>query len=129
LLCGLASRLPPSDETLRSCQSIAEVDTLSSIYSPDTDTADLADYTTYTGNARRVITVAVVEDITATGSLVVLGFRQFLLDPHPTLSNINPADPYGRMVGLYIGSVAPLQQGRFDGCQQAAGPGKVVLHQ
>ena len=42
---------------------------------------------------------------------------------------INPDDPNGRFVAMYIGSVAPVKQGRFDGCQQAAGPGKVVLHQ
>jgi len=30
---------------------------------------------------------------------------------------------------MYLGSVAPVKQGRFDGCQLTSGPGKVVLHQ
>ena len=61
--------------------------------------------------------------------MMVLGFRQFLVDPNPDATNINPTDQNGRFVALYIGSVAPVKQGRFDGCTQAAGPGKVVLHQ
>ena len=34
-----------------------------------------------------------------------------------------------RYAAMYIGSVMPVSQGRFSGCQQTAGPGKVVLHQ
>ncbi len=57
--------------------------------------------------------------------MTVIGFRQFLLNWRV----INPADLNGRFLAIYIGSVAPVKQGRFDGCQQTAGPGKVVLHQ
>jgi hypothetical protein len=42
---------------------------------------------------------------------------------------LSPDDQYGRFIGMYIGSVAPVKQGRFDGCTQTAGPGKVILHQ
>jgi hypothetical protein len=59
----------------------------------------------------------------------VLGFRQFLVMPAEGGVAINPDDPNGRFVAMYIGSVAPVKQGRFDGCQQSAGPGKVILHQ
>jgi len=45
------------------------------------------------------------------------------------VNEVIPADPNGRFLAIYIGSVAPVKQGRFDGCQQTAGPGKVVLHQ
>jgi hypothetical protein len=61
--------------------------------------------------------------------MTILGFRQFLVIPGQGATVINPADANGRFVAMYIGSVAPLKQGRFDGCQQTAGPGKVVLHQ
>jgi hypothetical protein len=45
-------------------------------------------------------------------------------------TNITPADTSGRFLAMYIGSVAPVKQGRFDGgCQITSGPGKVVLHQ
>ena len=52
-----------------------------------------------------------------------LGFRQFLVMAS------NPTDSLGRFEAMYIGSVAPVKQGRFDGCQLSSGPGKVVLHQ
>jgi hypothetical protein len=61
--------------------------------------------------------------------MTILGFRQFLVIPTQGATIINPADSLGRFVALYAGSVAPLKQGRFDGCQLSAGPGKVVLHQ
>jgi hypothetical protein len=68
-------------------------------------------------------------------TMMVLGFRQFLLEPNPDGSYPNPTDPFGRFVVQYIGSPAPIQQGWFDdhfglGCPVpvASGPGKVVLH-
>jgi Flp pilus assembly protein TadG len=127
LLCGVTTRF---ESTLPSqCSAIPEVDTISSIYTPDTDTTDLDDYTQYLGGGRRVITVPIVDALSATGSMTVLGFRQFLIEPNQGGVDITPNDNFGRFVALYIGSVVPVQQGRFAGCQQTAGPGKVVLHQ
>jgi hypothetical protein len=128
LVCGLYTRF---DQTVpAACVNVPEVDTMASAYLPDTDLADLEDYAAYTGTGRRVITVPVVDALNPAGVMSVLGFRQFLADPDPANGiTINPGDQNGRFVALYIGSVRPLRQGRFDGCQQTAGPGKVVLHQ
>jgi len=126
LLCGMWTRFDISLPD--NCASITEVDSLLA-YLPDTDLADIEEYAAYTGNARRIITVPVVEALLSSGAMTVLGFRQFLVEPNPNDVNINPQDPDGRFVALYIGSVVPVKQGRFDGCQLAAGPGKVVLHQ
>ena len=101
-------------------------------YSQDTDLTDLDDYTAYTGNARRIITVPIVAALIQAGGMQVLGFRQFIVQPRTdlTLATIDPADSNGRFVATYIGSVMPVRQGVVGGCtQQTAGPGKVVLHQ
>jgi Flp pilus assembly protein TadG len=127
LLCGFTTRFESALPS--ACANIPEVDTMSSIYAPDTDTTDLDDYTQYLGDGRRVITVPIVDVLSAAGSMTVLGFRQFLIEPNQGGVDITPIDRYGRFVVLYIGSVVPVQQGRFSGCQQTAGPGKVVLHQ
>ncbi len=127
LLCGLTTRFESTLPT--QCSNIAEVDTISGLYTPDTDTTDLDDYTQYLGTGRRVITVAIVDALSASGSMTVLGFRQFLVEPNQGGVDLTPNDNYGRFVGLYIGSAMPLRQGSFAGCQQTAGPGKVVLHQ
>jgi len=126
-LCGLDTRFDQTPPAV--CAGIANIDSLSSIYSPDSDTSLIADYTQYQGTGRRVITIPVVDTLNPTGSMTVLGFRQFLVEPNLNAVDINPADNYGRFGALYIGSVMPVKQGRFDGCQQTAGPGKVVLHQ
>lgn len=126
--CGLASRFdtaPPAN-----CAPIAEIDTIASAYTADSDVADLDDYAAYTGTARRVMTVPIVETLTAAGTMTVLGFRQFLVEPNPNTTTVNVADTNARFAALYIGSAVPLRQGSFAGCTQpAAGPGKVVLHQ
>jgi hypothetical protein len=74
MLCGLSTRMDIN--TPSACASI--VTNLSSISAPylaDIDvTNPVTDYTTYTGNTRRVITVPVVDAI---ASLQVLGFREF----------------------------------------------------
>jgi hypothetical protein len=108
---------------------VAEIDTMATAYLPDIDVTDIEEYAAYTGAGQRVITVPVVDALNPAGNMLVLGFRQFLVDPNPDTTNIDPADQNGRFVGLYIGSVAPVKQGSFGGCTQAAGPGKVVLHQ
>lgn len=127
LLCGITTRFESSTPT--ACSQIAEVDTLASLYLPDTDTTDLDDYTQYLGNGRRVITVPIVDVLNTTGDMTLLGFRQFLVEPNQGGVDITPNDQYGRFVALYIGSVMPLRAGSFAGCTQTAGPGKVVLHQ
>ena len=108
---------------------MAEVDTLISAQIADTDLTDLDDYTAYTGNGRRVITIAVVDALSGTGTMTVLGFRQFFVEPFPNDVTLNPSDPNARFAALYVGSVMPLRQGTFSGCQITNGPGKVVLHQ
>ena len=126
-LCGLASRFETG--TFSGCESVPEIDAAITGYPIDTDVADVEDYAAYTGNGRRVLTIVVVEAITDPAALVVLGFRQFLLEPGANQTNIAPLDTNGRFNALYIGSVSPVKQGRFSGCSLAAGPGKVVLHQ
>ncbi|PWT99667.1 MAG: hypothetical protein C5B51_26680 [Terriglobia bacterium] len=127
VLCGLDTRFETA--TPSACSNIPQVDVLSTIYQPDTDPNDYDTYANYAGTGRRIITVPIVDTLSNTGSMTVLAFRQFLVIPTQGATNLNPGDPYGRFVGLYLGSVAPLKQGRFDGCQQTSGPGKVVLHQ
>jgi len=127
LLCGLATRL--ENGTYSGCESIAEVDTVTQGFQADTDVADAEDYVAYAGNGRRVLTVAVVDSITDTTAMTVLGFRQFLLEPGANVTNIAPLDTNGRFNTLYVGSQMPLKQGRVSGCTVTAGPGKVVLHQ
>ena len=108
---------------------ITDIDTLSTAYQADTDLTEIADYTTYVGNSRRVITVPIVDTLSPGGPMTVLGFRQFLVNPNQSDVNITPTDQDGRFNALYIGTVVPLKQGRFDGgCQLTAGPGKVVMH-
>jgi hypothetical protein len=127
-LCGLASRFDAATVPT-ACANVAEADTIISAEVADTDITDLDDYTTYIGNGRRVITVPVVDALSGTGTMTVLGFRQFLVEPNPNDVTVNPTDPNARFAALYIGSVVPVRQGTFSGCQITNGPGKVVLHQ
>ena len=57
------------------------------------------------------------------------GFIGSELDIGRAFQRIVPGDTNGRFPAMYVGTVAPLKQGRFDGCQITNGPGKVVLHQ
>jgi len=127
-MCGIFNRFDTN--VFSGCEAlVTDVDTLASAYQPDTDLTDIADYTTYVGNARRVITVPVVDTLSPGGPMTVLGFRQFLINPNQNDVNITPTDQDGRFNALYIGNPVPLKQGRFDGgCQLTSGPGKVVLH-
>ncbi len=126
-LCGLDSRFEVSANP--ACQAIVGFDVLSTVYPADTDLNTYTTYTDYTGDGRRIITIPIVDALSPTANMTVLAFRQFLVMPAQGGTAINPDDPNGRFVAMYIGSVAPVKQGRFDGCQQTAGPGKVVLHQ
>jgi hypothetical protein len=126
-LCGLDTRFESAPQG--ACSGIPEIDTLSTIFQPDTDTNDYDVYTDYTGTGRRLITIPIVDTLSATNVMTVLGFRQFLISPASGGTNLAVTDPFGRFVAMYAGSVAPVRQGSFAGCQQTAGPGKVVLHQ
>ena len=139
-LCGLYSRFDNLAPPAACTNDVTDFANLSALYQPDTDlvagTADF--YTSYTGNRRRIVTIPIVNVLASSpaATMNVLGFRQFLLEPNPDGSYLNPADPFGRFVVQYIGSPAPIRQGWFDdhfglGCPVpvASGPGKVVLHQ
>jgi hypothetical protein len=125
--CGVATRFDAALQT--GCTTIPEVDTIASAYTADTDVTNLDDYAAYTGNLRRIITVPVVETLVPGGSMTILGFRQFLVQPNLNDVTTSANDTNARFVASYIGSVVPLKQGTFGGCTQTAGPGKVVLHQ
>jgi hypothetical protein len=126
-LCGLDARFESAQPS--SCSNVVNIDTLSTIYPPDNDVNTYTVYTDYAGNGRRIFTVPIVDSIANTTSMTVLGYREFLLLPNSGDTDLVPGDTAGRFLGMYIGSVAPISAGRFDGCTQTAGPGKVVLHQ
>jgi Flp pilus assembly protein TadG len=126
-VCGLDSRFESAAPA--ACSNIVAIDTLSAAYRSDPDVNSYSAYTDYAGNGRRIITIPVVDSLSNTTSMTVLGFRQFLLQPNSGATDITTGDVYGRFLAMYIGSVAPVPQGRFDGCSISAGPGKVVLHQ
>lgn len=126
-LCGLAARFDNATVPA-ACNAVNETDTILGASTVDTDLADVEDYTAYVGNRRRVITVPIV-DTASTSTMIVLGFRQFLLEPAANDVTLNAADQNGRFAALYLGTVMPVRAGRFDGCTLTAGPGKVVLHQ
>lgn len=125
--CGVSARF---DSALPSgCEAISEAANIITAYTPDADLTDLDDWTAYTGNLRRVITVPVVDALSPAGGMTVLGFRQFVIQPDLGTFNISPNDINGRFIATYIGSPVPLKSGSFSGCSVASGPGKVVLHQ
>ncbi len=132
-MCGLSSRL--TDSTPASCANVSNIGSMAAAYSQDTDVTsntDLTqtiDYTQYTGNNRRLLTLPIVDAI---ATLNVVGFRQFLLIPTAGTTPFanNPGDGDGRFVLLYVGVVAPVAQGSFTGsCNLSTGPGKVILLQ
>jgi len=127
-LCGLSARLTGVLATF--CQNNNDLATVSTQYSPDTDTTfyTAGNYTSYMGNNVRILTLPIVD---ALSTLNVQCFRQFLLEPDDATGDANnPADANGRFIAMYLGVVAPVKQGRFDGaCGVSTGPGKVVLQQ
>ena len=120
-LCGLDARFEVS--TNPACEAIVGFDVLSTIYPADTDLNFYTTYTDYTGTGRRIITIPIVDTISATASMTVLGFRQFLVMPARRLA-INPRHPNGRFVAMYIGSVAPVKQGSFKAASEPPDPAK-----
>jgi hypothetical protein len=127
-LCGLATRMDNSAVQGCTADAIADVDSLTGLYTPDSDLTDLDDYAAYIGNQRRIITVAIVDIINPTGTMNVQGFRQFLIEPLTNTAGLSTNDPNGRFAALYLGSVAPLKQGLPGSCGVTSGPGKVVLY-
>ncbi|MBL8173173.1 MAG: hypothetical protein JNK48_00800 [Bryobacterales bacterium] len=125
-LCGMATRMDPS--LAQGCTDIPEVDTLTALYQSDSDLTDLEDYTTYAGNGRRLLTIPIVDALNPTGTMIVQGFRQFLLQPLQNQAGIASQDPNGRFMATYLGTRFPIKQGRFGDCAITNGPGKVVLH-
>jgi Flp pilus assembly protein TadG len=126
--CGLYTRFDSASHL--ACQTITDIDGLTAMYQPDSDIADMDDYAgTYAGNQRRLITVPIVQTLSAGEPMTVLGFRQFLVLPEQDGVSNNPSDNNGRFPVLYLGSASPVKQGSFAGCTLTSGPGKVVLHQ
>jgi len=139
-MCGLSARLTDPTQITACTTAVSDITDLASGYTADTDILTETDYTAYTGNNRRVITVPVVNALSTTAATMqVLGFRQFLLEPTTTSTaapqaNI-PTDGDGRFAAMYIGSLVPVKQGSLTesglniSCGIQNGPGKVVLHQ
>lgn len=127
-LCGLNNRF---DNALpdTACQAITDAATLAGGTPIDTDLLDVDVYSAYAGRGRRIITVSVVDTLSANSDMTILGFRQFLVIPNPGFAALTPSDGPGRFIGTYIGNPMPLKQGRFGSCGVTSGPGKVVLHQ
>jgi Flp pilus assembly protein TadG len=134
MLCGITTRLDSSAATTTyatACSAAGDLTTITAPYTTDTDVMAYDDYTEYTGDNRRILTVAVVDSLSTTATMNIEGFRQFLLEPTSGLTSNNPTDGQGRFSVLYIGYPVPLKQGRFDGvsCSLSNGPGKVMLFQ
>jgi Flp pilus assembly protein TadG len=139
-MCGLSSRLTDPTQITACTTAVADIADLAPSYLADTDSLTEVDYTAYTGNGRRVLTLPIVDALsTSPSTMNVLGFRQFLLEPTTTSTaspqaNV-PTDGDGRFAAMYIGSVAPVKQGSLTesginiSCGISNGPGKVVLHQ
>jgi hypothetical protein len=139
LLCGLYSRLDNGSTPTACTTAVTDFDALSPSFLPDitVNANEAPPYSAYSGNGRRIITVAIVDALAANTAapMTVLGFRQFLVVPNSDGTFLNPADANGRFPVLYIGNPAPVQSGWFDtryanSCPVGSfsGPGKVVLH-
>lgn len=124
--CGIGSRF--DTVPVGNCANIAEIDALQTLQPVDTDLTELDDYAAYTGNTRRIITVPIVDVLSTNSAMTLLAFRQFLIQPNQNTISTNTTDPTARFAAIYLGSVAPIRQGRYEGCQISTGPGKVVLH-
>lgn len=125
-MCGLATRFVAGVPS--GCENITDIDAAVGAYTPDADVEDREVYEDYTGNRRRVITIAIVDTLGSGEAMTVLGFRQFLLEPNINTTELDATDTGGRFAALYIGTKMPLRGGSMAGCSIASGPGKVVLH-
>ena len=139
-MCGVSSRLTDPTQITACTTAVSDITDIGAAYTADTDMLTEIDYTAYTGDNRRVMTLPVVNALsTSAATMQVMGFRQFLLEPTTTSTaspqaNV-PTDGDGRFIGMYIGSVVPVKQGNLSevglniSCGIQNGPGKVVLHQ
>jgi hypothetical protein len=134
LICGLNVRFGV-DPSVPPCTAVPEFATLAASFTADTDTGGSADptmedyATEYSGNFRRILTLAVVD---APASLNVLNFRQFLIEPAPGIIGL-AASGVGAFRAQYIGAPVPLRCGGVGGvCSISGGVspgvGRVVLH-
>ena len=139
-LCGLRSRFDFLDPSGACTAFVTDWANLVAAFPPDPDvvTTITDPYTSYSGNGRRVVTFPIVDALpgNTTGTMTILGFRQFFLEVNADGSYIVPGDPNGRFAAMYIGSPAPVRQGWIDdrfglagGALPTTGPGKVVIHQ
>jgi Flp pilus assembly protein TadG len=139
-LCGLQTRQDNTDPNGVCTGLVTDWSDIAPLYPPDTDvvTGQSDAYTAYSGNGRRIFNVVVVNALATNTvtAMTVLGFRQFLLEPNTDGTALNPVNPNGQFVAMYIGNPAPVKTGWVDdrfslSCPVpvAAGPGKVVLHQ
>jgi hypothetical protein len=141
-MCGLSTRL--TNTTPTACSN-TDFQSVLTAYAPDTDLNYYVagDYTDYMGDNRRVMTVPVIDALSTTAPMNVLGFRQFLLEPNSDGSLPNFGDGDGRFAAMYLdspqlsGSVTPVKQGSIavnqltgaSACSVSNGPGKLVLEQ
>ena len=134
LICGLNVRFGV-DASNPPCSAVPEFASLQAAFAADTDqgggaTPSMEDYAMeYSGNYRRIITVAIVDTVT---SLDVLNFRQFLIEPAPSTHGL-AASAIGAFRAQYIGAPVPLRCGGAGGiCSISGGVspgvGRVVLH-
>src|SRR5207302_6530146 len=67
LLCGIYSRLDNASIPAACTTAVTDFATLSATYTPDPDiaAAEVPPYSAYTGNGRRIITVAIVDALAA----------------------------------------------------------------
>jgi Flp pilus assembly protein TadG len=136
VLCGLNIRFGVDPSQFPNCN--VEFADLSALFRPDSDPGTdtyqagigLQDFAIeYDGNARRILTVPVVDSADTT-TPTVLNFRQFLVVMSPTTTQgVDPTLTTGAFRAQYIGAPVPLRSGGAGGtCMVSNGVGRVVLH-
>ena len=135
LICGLNVRFGV-DASNPPCSAVGEFASLQTAFTADTDVngganPTMEDYAMeYSGNFRRIITVAIIDTATTLG---VVNFRQFLIEPAPPPTQGLAASAVGAFRAQYIGTPVPLRCGGVGGVcsisgSASPGVGRVVLH-
>jgi hypothetical protein len=135
LICGLNVRFGV-DASNPPCSAVSEFASLQTAFTADTDLNGGADPTMedyameYSGNFRRIITVAIIDTV---ATLSVLNFRQFLIEPAPPPTQGLAASAAGAFRAQYIGAPVPVRCGGVGGVCSitggvSPGVGRVVLH-